>query len=456
MVSIDASASSPGGAPGTRMSGHPRVTIVSCNAMAPGTNNGSLMRSLFAGWPRGHLSHVIVPFFTVGLADYDVCSECRQIEPWGKVVRPDRLGSWKNSPTMAHPVLRPRLWAASYLAKVTARWVTPLREAWYVYSGLGSVIERQLRDLRPEIVYALLGNYSLTRIVSLACQRLNVPLFIHITDDFVTSLYRSVAFGRYLQRSSDHWVRRAVNYAAGRAAIGPAMAEEYQRRYACDWSWFSTLVDGNRYHCAPDGLRDRLHMVYTGGLHLERWRTLRALALAVKHCARDGAKHPVIDVYAPESEVAAYRARMGVPEVIRCGGWVSQDQLPRVLSKGDILVHVEGFDPDVAAYTKWSSSTKLSHYMMAGRCILGVCPEDNGSARMIRHAKAGVTVSDDHPDTLALGVQNLLTDAPLRAQYGANGKKFANEWFEATVGQARFLQNLQQALEAHSSKSVTR
>ena len=239
----------------------PRMAVVSANPICRHQSNGMLMRSLFVDWPRDHLTQVFFPVAVAHMPDTSVCGEYRLIRLSGNVRRitsTDRVGSAAPLKPSGCSMGGSRPSWCHVVARVTQqrelmRWLRPGVEWWYAHSRLASILERELRQIRPDIVYALLGNYCLTKITYQACKRLGIPLFVHVTDDFVTSLYAESPFASRLQAASERWFRRAVEYADGLAAISPVMAEEYGRRYGKQWTWFTTLIDPGAY----DPRRDR-------------------------------------------------------------------------------------------------------------------------------------------------------------------------------------------------------
>src|SRR5262249_21387889 len=144
----------------------------------------------------------------------------------------------------------------------------------------------------------------------LACERIGVPLYLQITDDFMHSLYQDVPFGGRIQAAADRWTQRTSAYATGRSGISPVMAEEYAARYGQDWSWFATLVEADAYHPTPADHRRPVRIVFAGNLEPERWNTLRRLALALHALRRDRGLDTRLLIYAPPDQAAAYRAAL--------------------------------------------------------------------------------------------------------------------------------------------------
>ena len=440
----------------------PRVTVVSANPIRRDQSNGILMRSLFLGWPPDRLSQVFFPVVLYHAPDTEVCGEYRLVRPWGGV----RRVRGTDTAAESHPAVRPAARVSQspgFLRRVVGSvrsmnslmpWLRTGLELWGAHSHLVTVLEKQLRELRPEIVYALIGNYWLTRVTCEACERLGLPLFIHVSDDYVTSSYLTGPLASSLRSKSDEWFRRIVRYSAGRAAISPVMAEAYEQRYGKSWDWFTTLLEAGAYRPAarpPDGV---LRLTYAGHVSLDRWRPLRQLADALARLRHGRGVESRLQIFTPPDQVKLYREAMDVPPITDVRGWVPPEQLPDLFHESDILVHAESSDPVIAAYTALSFSTKISQYMMAGRPVLGLGPNDLGSMEMIRRASAGITIDSVNADVISDALSAFVLDERQREACGRRGRRFAEEWFEAGAGRRRFQESITAALGTRSDRTV--
>ena len=440
----------------------PRTVVVAANPLGTDACTGVMTRSLFVGWPRERLFQVFFPVGVTYRPDLEMCQQYRSIRTSGIVrcydaAQADLTSGIGLRGSFAGFGSRFGLSGVSLLQKLKGhpRLTHKLRfiqECWYAFSWIGKILERQLRELQPDIVYAHLGNYCLTKITCAACERLGIPMFIHVTDDFVTSLYAQMPFSTRLQAASDRSFRHAVAYAHGLAAISPVMAEEYRRRYEKQWSWFTTLIDADAYDPSPRPADGVIRLVYAGNLALERWRPLRKLALAIQALRNKQGIDAQLEIYAPPEQINAYRRELHVPQASELRDWLPAEELPRVFHDADILVHAESFDPALANYTQFSFSTKLSQYMMAGRCILMFGPEEIGSSQMVRIADAGLRIGTNESQSLTDALQRLLVDRSLRERCGQNGRLYAMKWFESQSGRERFRNVMLETMERSREK----
>jgi hypothetical protein len=432
----------------------PLTTIVAANPLRDDLTNGIIMRSLFADWPKDRFSHIYFPVAAHYPPDLEFCEESRMIRPSGLVRRFSARRNVTHRMQKRFAVGRTAStanssWHAFLRRPEVYRWAKFAQEAWYSGAWIRRALEQELRQLRPEIVFSLSGNYCLTKITCQACERLGIPLFLMITDDFVESLYRDLPLKSHLQKVSRSWIHRAIRYASGRAASSPVMAEEYERRYGNRWSSLMTLVDKNAYDPRPRAPGGPLTLVFAGNLGLGRWSILRDLGRLLQSIRDSRGLDVRLRVYAPAQQLTERRKSLDLPPTMELCGWAQPAHLPHIFHNADILVHVESFDSNMAAYTKLSFSAKLCQYMMAGRCILAVGPEDLGSIQMIRRTGAGLTLALDGLQSPPPKLFPILCDAQVRADHGDHGRHWAVECAESKVGCERFRREMLAAVARH-------
>lgn len=442
---------------------YPRVVIVSANPLRKDMASGISMRSLFADWPKDRLAQVYLPVAMPYPPEMDICHEYRMIRTCGLVRRfhaqhEQQRSTIEEKSDCRKPAAANDSWIGRLAYELRGRrginrWLRLIQEAWYSYSWIGKVLERELRSLKPDIVWATLGNWCLTKITCTACERLAVPLYLKTNDDFIASLYQDVPLSSTLRSLSDRWYRRAVNYADGLATISPVMSEEFGRRYGKDWNWFTTLTEADDYDPSPRPIDGTIRLAYAGNLGLERWRALRELAQALKQFGEEQKLDVRLAIYSSPHQIDTHRQALDVPPITYLKGWASPEDLPRIFHEADVLVHAESFDPVMANITRLSFSTKLSQYMMAGRCILMFGPQDIGSARMVQLANAGITIGSNDPQSLQAALRPIIADSSLRERYGKNGRLWAMKWFEAISGRERFRQTIVDALRRSGVRS---
>ncbi len=430
----------------------PRVCIIAANPLSSKTSNGIIMSSLFAGWPKDRLTQIYFPVVVPHQPEFDVCTDFRMIRTSGRVIRIRGGSDDGTADGESEAAARRRLEVTArhhllqYLRRHSFihRWLKLVQEVWYAHSWIGAVVRRQLREIRPDVVYACLGNYCLTRVTCRACTELGLPLFIRVADDYVTSLYDRGPFSGLLRADSQRWFLRTLEAAGGTAGNSPIMAEEYGARYGGDWRWFATLVDPESYDPSPRTADGPLRLVFTGNVGLGRWQPLRQLALALERLRQSGGPEARLIIHSFPEQLDAYGSELDVPPITELAGWAPYEELPRIYHEADVLVHTESFEAAYTDYTALSFSGKLSQYMMAGRCVLAVAPTHLASSRAVLAAGGGISVGETDPEAIAREVGRLLEDRERLVELGRRGRQWAVEHVARGPAQERFRQELRE------------
>lgn len=416
---------------------YPKTTIVACTPICGDRSNGMLMSSLFRGWPKDKLSQIYFRQLVKHRPHFDVCEDFSAIELSGRVrtsaeLRPQRTGRAIQPATTNPSLLRKALQHPAM-----HRGLKFVQECWQAHSWLRHSLVRELAARKPDVVYALLGNYGLTSILTETCDHLGIPYYVHITDDFAQGLYVAPPLS-LLRTRVDRALRNTIQHAAGCAAISPAMADAFSERYGVPWSWFTTLVPANQYDPGPPKAGNRLHCVYTGNLGIGRHETLLKLGLALKALEQAEGIQTRLTIYSTPDQIQDYAQTLEVPGTTVLGGWAQPAELPKIFHEADVLVHAESFVPSTVELVRYSLSTKLSQYMMSGRTVLAIGPREVSSVRLPADIEGGIAVHSHDPADIAAAIKGSLLDPIKRQILGTRGRQWAQSWVEQSHGHDRF------------------
>jgi len=286
-----------------------------------------------------------------------------------------------------------------------------------------------IHEFCPDIIYSPLGSIRMMRIASAAAMVSGAPLLPHFMDDWPSTLFSSgqlLNMGKY---ASTVALRHSLELANRGICISDDMTAEYGERFGIPFSTFMNCVPDAAFNVSSVSHLPRarngsaLKLVYTGGLHLDRWKTLRALGRALESEPTESA--PSLYIYAPQADVKQHGHRFtGLPRVI-LGESVDVQSIPATLLTADVLVHVEAFDPQFQRQTRLSISTKIPQYMASRRPILGVGPPSLASMLHIVRTGAGTVLPTNDVNTLSRSLPAILSDAPRLERMAACGFAYA-------------------------------
>ncbi len=295
---------------------------------------------------------------------------------------------------------------------------------------------------RPEVIFSNTGSLRWARLARVLAARYRVPLVPYFNDDWPTTHYA---------KSRATWLPRArllaeLSAVLSRAKVGMAgsflMAEEYSSRFGLPFHPFMHCVPVSEEIHPPRPTGDKFRFTYVGGLHLNRWKSLRRVNHALSSIQpASGAAELVI--HAPEAELNLYAKELS-GGVSRMAGSLASKDVPTALRDSDVLVLVESFDEDMRRYSRLSLSTKVPLYLAAGRPILAFGPGEVSSMRYVDQCGAGLVVGKDDEKMLAVTAQSLLSDGALRARLSESGWQTALANHVSAVQQDKFRRLLQQ------------
>jgi glycosyltransferase involved in cell wall biosynthesis len=437
---------------------YPRVLIVAANVVNRVQSAGILLGSLFEGWPRDRLAQIYFPLFHRFPPNAQVCTQYLRVNPLG-LTRREQLadpppGSAPRAPAAEKGA--PRATAIDGIAHKVARssslrapLIDPLRETLALFPWLDRRLIEYARQFDPDVVYTLLGTIGIIRSVAIIADELDRPVVPHFTDTWIDTRFVGAPFEQRLREQLFFWVDRVLERSPVLLTVSGVMAQEYESRFGTAADVLTQLVEADPYRCNDEPAADGrpLRLVYTGNLGLRRADELRRVGSALKTLRAEGFD-ATLEVYTPDSDRELFAAGLEIPGVLRMCGWVPASELPQLLTSADVLVHVESDHPDVLPFTRLSFSTKLSQYMMAGRCLLVVGPPDAGCVKELKRMEAGIVAHLHPPEQIVGALRRALGDQTLRRDLGHRARALALEHFEATRHREKFRRILNAAAES--------
>ncbi len=280
-----------------------------------------------------------------------------------------------------------------------------------------------LDEFRPEVILFCGGDSIFAyKITSFIADLFHARIIFYITDDYVTSKFSLSPFFhiRYF------WLKKLfssmLHHCSHFITIGEKMSMEYELRFGRK----STVA----MNCLPilpavpkeDG--KILKLMYIGGLHYNRWKTLAVLARALNKCNADGIKRTLF-IYSRNRLTRQMDKALNIGDSCRFSGGLDEKGVKEKLAEADILVHVEAFDRKSIHATRLSVSSKIPEYMVSNRVILGIGPASVASIEYVRNFAYVVTSQSEQDIVDALHV--LLTDRDMRVRLAADAYVMARE-----------------------------
>lgn len=288
---------------------------------------------------------------------------------------------------------------------------------------------KQIDEFQPDVIYSLLGNIRITRLVHELGRRFQIPVVPHFMDDWLaTYSVPGKSTGTWVhQKILNRTVRNLFDHVPLGMAIGEMMAREYSEKFDRDFFAFMNPVD-SVLACkrAENHPSTPLVFVYIGGLHLRRDQALLDVIELLADINREGVVAE-LHMYTPNADEEKAVKLAAVSTSVRYCGSVSSNDVADTLRKCDIAIHVESTDPSISQYARYSVSTKIPQYFASGLPVLAYGPADSASSSYIKQSSAGVSIDGGDKVRLRSALNRLISDPQWRQELGRTGLHVATE-----------------------------
>lgn len=431
----------------TDPAGYPRVLIVNAHPFETRRHTGVTLTNLFRGWPPDRLAQIYLSDF---VPEFDVCRQYwklgnddvlrgmfKQRSLDRSISFPPPLAGAAALPAPA-PFMR-RIGLGVWIRRLFSRSFFELLNVWLWQSPY--VVNNRLRawvwEFQPDVIYSMLGSMNVMQITLLLAESNRVPIVPQFNDDWISTLYQTNPMAAYLRGKMMRLLDRILERASRVLVIGDLMGKEYAQRYRIACETFMNCVQESAYPAPRPRAAGPIRFVYIGDLHTNRWQPLMETGQVLSELAREGLPNELLVYTYPETVAKYGRILSGVP-AIQMKECLPNEVMPQVLVDADCLVHVESFDAASRTYTKFSVSTKIPEYLMAGRCIFAYGPLEVASLRYISDEKVGVVVGVPDQKRLRDALAILLRSPAMRNEYGARGRALARARHAAQKERDRF------------------
>ena len=145
------------------------------------------------------------------------------------------------------------------------------------------------------------------------------------------------------------------------------------------------------------------------------------------------------------SEQAALESlteRLGLTDKVRFDGWISNDQLPSLLTQHDAYISAINTD---------GVSASLLEAMAAG--LFPIVPDNVANRNWIEPRENGILFAPDVPQAIADAVTQAAADPALRARAAEINRRLVSERGDLRRNTAQYLTRFAQLIDAHQTRT---
>lgn len=414
-----------------------RILVLSNACFSDSDSNGRTLQQLFRGYKRENLAQ----FFVYGTPDFDACSHYYQVtdrDALNSFLHRREYGnsvslyvSNTRSNTITSPENNRQEQAKKKIRKSPSAML--LRElAWKFGKWNGERLSIWIDEFRPDALFvSLADNIFLIRLAMQIVRKYKFPLYVYSTESYCFKKYnyltkRSSLFYKIFHNRLMEAYRKIEPYVALGIFNTPLLSETYEQqfKYPCKCVFSPSNID----FIDNSDISGKVKVSYLGNLGVGRHVALVELADVL------GQLYPgtKLDIYGrlPENEEA--REMLLGCVSIAYKGFVSYQEVVRIIHESTLLVHCELDDAFYSKDLKYAFSTKIADSVCSGTPFLIYARRDLAETDFLIRNECAFVASDR--EELSLVLNKALRDGAERKRIVKNAQNTREKYFSGAEG----------------------
>ncbi len=298
----------------------------------------------------------------------------------------------------------------------------------------GPAIARALKNEDVDTLIGCSGDVVDPPAAYLAARILGCKLFLYFFDDYTEQWWAEPRLRSVVRR-----VERVISARAdGLISPNEYMQRELRRRCdresfivrnPCPWTAFATTME-------PLAERDgEFKLVFTGAVYHLNYDILQTVLKAIAKV-----EHANVKLHIYTAQPASELARQGlISPHIEIHPHVQPNEVLALQRNADILLIPFSFRPEASGIVRSAATAKLADYLLTGRPIMALCPEDSFLGWYLSTHRCGLVVPRDDVDLVASQIELLIGDSRRREEFGSNAIERAHGDFDPLRAQTDLL-----------------
>ena len=315
---------------------------------------------------------------------------------------------------------------------------------------LSKELSQWIAEFQPDVVYTILGSIGMMELIEKIVMQNQLPLIVHMMDDWPTAQYRGGVFSLFLRRKMESLLNSLLHKSSVRMGICDLMSEEYEKKYGLPFVSFQNTIDAARWgELSPNtknGREGEILLLYVGSIFPNaQLESLKECCQAVAGLKQNG-WNIRFEIYSPTFLATAFRSELVIDPCISLHEAITDDTtFFAKLRSADVLVLPVNFDQATIRYIKYSMPTKVPAYLLSGTPILVYGPKDVAQVKYAHHDGWGYVVSSHGVKHVQEGIRELTHNESLRRRLSARARILAQERHDAAKVRYAFQKTLSDA-----------
>jgi|TARA_B100000315_G_C14579535_1_gene589723 FkbM family methyltransferase len=279
-----------------------------------------------------------------------------------------------------------------------------------------------VRRFRPDVIYFRPADNHLEymRIARLLIETLDLPLVVHIMDDWPARMKPSK------QAEELHDILKgAFGVACRNVTICAEMSREYEERYGHVFESLANGIDVEDWRLDGGEYSDEFVIRYCGAIAEDMQKeSVQDLAEAVQLAVH---AHPTLrlEIYTMPWFQEEAKRLASLCSAISVHDFVPLREYPQLLASADALFLGYNFDAQSIRYTRLSFANKTPECLASGTPLIIYGPEVVPSVAYIKRHAVGRVVSERSIEHLAQAIGWMIENPLKRRELGQRARRFA-------------------------------
>lgn len=431
------------------MSDYPKVLVISNNCFSKSGSNGRTLSTFFKGWPIDKIAQF---FIHSENPDSPVCKNYYRVtdseairafykgESVGGKINTDT--NVKNNNTSPKNKSRKRL-EKNPLTSILRNII------WNSNRWQNNNFTNWVDEFKPEVILLQSGDstFMLRLATNLAISR-KIPLVIYNSEsyyfkdkNFMTGSGITKFFYPMYLKAYHKQFNKTISYASYSIYICDELKDLYDRKFNKP---STVIMTGTEIPPKHSNTNNKIPVIsYLGNLGVGRHEPLIEIGEALQQINPSYK----LSIYGklPNNDIKEAFENCGG---IDYRGFVSYDEVVKVMHESDLLVHAESFLDFYLWDSKYAFSTKIADSLSSGTCFFVYAPGEMAITKYLKENNIACVVSSK--EKLMNRLENVIKDRNLREFYTSKALAIVNKNHEINTNANKFQKLINQVVEKES------
>jgi|GEM_PF-2504370 len=272
-------------------------------------------------------------------------------------------------------------------------------------------LKRFMEDFNPDIIFSTVADCYGARLAKFLSKKAKIPYIIQQEDNWLVSDVVSNVFKKQIAAIRKNCLKNSLKKAEKRYVICPSMKEYFHDLFDMEFESLFCADEPERFiEPVKHNPEEKTVFAYIGNSRPKRSYGFIRIAEAIKNTEIINPELRIYSTNAYKEDVA----KLNEFGFVKFFDVPHHNDVPKALSKANVLIHTESFDEDIVEYSRLALSSKSQIYMMAKVPILIFSHPLTGVMDYALKTGFAVTVIEDDLDKLEQAVGSIVNDKKLR------------------------------------------